>query len=235
MIVAGDSVSSAGDVNGDGFDDILIGARHADPNGGNAAVRAMLSFGQESGFGASLELSSLDGANGFVINGIEAVLIIADILSLLLGDINGDGFDDILIGAPGATTNRGASGQSYVVFGQASGFGASLELSTLNGSNGFAINGIDTSDYSGHSVSSAGDINGDGFDDILIGFRSTDIYASGESYVVFGQAGGFGASLDLSALSDGFVINGMIVMIEAGALCPSAGDINGGRLLMTFS
>ena len=65
-------------------------------------------------------------------------------------------------------------GQSYVVFGSSSGFGASLNLSSLNGSNGFVINGIDAGDYSGYSVSSAGDINGDGFDDLIIGARGAD-------------------------------------------------------------
>ena len=55
------------------------------------------------------------------------------------------------------------------MFGKATGFAASLELSSLNGTNGFVINGIDASDYSGYSVSSAGDINNDGYDDIIIG------------------------------------------------------------------
>jgi hypothetical protein len=60
------------------------------------------------------------------------------------------------------------------VFGSNSGFGAGLNLSTLNGSNGFAINGIAAYDYSGWSVSSAGDVNGDGFDDLIIGATGAD-------------------------------------------------------------
>ena len=89
--------------------------------------------------------------------------------------INGDGFDDIIIGAFQADPNGNYNaGESYVVFGAASGFGASLDLSSLDGSNGFVINGIDSRDYSGESVSGAGDINGDGFDDIIIGALGAD-------------------------------------------------------------
>ncbi|MBN3925715.1 tandem-95 repeat protein, partial [Nostoc sp. NMS4] len=76
------------------------------------------------------------------------------------------------------------AGESYVVFGSNSGFGASFNLSSLNGSNGFVIKGLDESDYLGRSVSSAGDINNDGFDDLIIGALGAD--NAGKSYVVFG-------------------------------------------------
>jgi hypothetical protein len=226
--VSGRSVASAGDVNGDGFDDILIGANGADPGGDSAAGETYVVFGKAGGFGASLDLASLDGTNGFRLDGIE----IGDFSGFYVasaGDVNGDGFDDILIGAyrgdPGGDTD---AGESYVVFGKGGGFGASLDLASLDGTNGFRLDGIGASDYSGFSVASAGDVNGDGFDDILIGATGANSYA-GESYVVFGKAGGFAASLDLASLdgTNGFRLDGIDAVDVSGFSVASAGDVNG--------
>ena len=114
---SGTSVSAAGDVNGDGIDDFIIGADGADPNGNIGAGESYVVFGSNAGFGASLELSALDGTNGFVINGIDrdddsGVSVSA------AGDVNGDGIDDIIIGAIRADPNgNNFAGESYVVFG----------------------------------------------------------------------------------------------------------------------
>ncbi len=229
---SGNSVSSAGDINGDGFDDLIIGAEGADPNGRYSAGESYVVFGSNSDFGASFNLSSLNGSNGFAINGIDSGNSSGGSVSSA-GDINGDGFDDLIIGAKGADPNgQRNAGESYVVFGSNSGFEASLNLLSLNGSNGFTINGIDVYDYSGNSVSSAGDINGDGIDDLIIGASNADRngqYSGGESYVVFGRNSGFGSDLNLSSLngSNGFVINGIDSGDYSGSSVSSAGDING--------
>ena len=228
----GISVSAAGDVNGDGIDDVIIGANLADPNDNPIAGESYVVFGTDQGFPATLELANLDGSNGFVINGIGAVDNSGFSVSAT-GDVNGDGIDDVIIGAFGANPNdKTNAGESYVVFGTAQGFPASLDLSTLDGSNGFIINGIDVGDLSGFSVSGAGDINGDGINDVIIGaFEAdpNDRLQAGESYVVFGTAQGFPATLELANLdgSNGFAINGIDAGDQTGISVSAAGDING--------
>jgi len=226
---SGRAVASAGDINGDGFDDVIVSAHGSDINGNNSGA-AYVIFGKAGGIPAHVELSSLHAADGFRIDGVgagnETGIAVAS-----AGDVNNDGLADIIIGAPTSSPHGFQSGSAYVVFGRASGFHSALELSSLNGNNGFHITGAAAGDLAGTSVNSAGDINGDGFADIIIGAPGADRGSSnvGKSYVVFGHASGFGANLSLSALdgTNGFDWYGTGKGNYSGFSVSSAGDFNG--------
>ena len=97
-------------------------------------------FSKASGFGAVVDLGSLNGSNGFAIDGLDGNDQLGKSVSNA-GDVNGDGYGDILIGAPGTDHNGSYSGSVYVVFGKSTGFSATLDLANLASNAGFRIDG----------------------------------------------------------------------------------------------
>ena len=223
----GASVAGAGDVNGDGFADLIVGAPGSPGASGYAA--AYVIFGKAGGFGP-VDVSTLTPSDGFKIVGETPDDGIGFSVAGA-GDVNGDGFADIIVGAPGnygydTATSTSRYGAAYVIFGKAGGFGT-IDLATLSPADGFKIE--DESDgNAGVSVSSAGDVNGDGYADLLIGAPGNGANGEGAAYVVFGKAGGFAPLVDLGALTpaDGFKITGEAALDYAGTSA-SAGDVNG--------
>jgi len=236
---AGYSVSSAGDVNGDGIDDLLVGALltdFGDPATAFSLGTVYVVFGKADPADV-VNLADLTAADGFAIRG-GAYEQIGSAVSEA-GDVNGDGFDDLIVGSIFVDDGGSYAGAAYVLFGKASGFGTvppgggtpEIDVNApIAATDGFAIIGDAAQDALGSSISAAGDVNGDGFDDIIIGAIGAEpsgAYATGEAYVIFGKASGFG-TIDPGNLlpEDGFIIQGDADSDRLGRSV-SAADVNG--------
>jgi hypothetical protein len=181
----GFSVDGAGDVNGDGLADVVVGAPRATPNGVDSG-RAYVVFGKTDTSNVSLANVS-QGLGGFAMDGETESDRFGFSVSRA-GDLNGDGLDDIIVGAIYADTNGlRANGRIYVVFGKQDTDPVML-ADVAEGIGGFVLDGEAEHYSSGTSVSAAGDINGDGIADVVVGAKwaSPNAEYCGRTYVVFG-------------------------------------------------
>lgn len=220
---SGGGIGNAGDINGDGINDLILSDPGADPNGINSAGQSYIVFGgSDVGGDGVVNLSSLNGSNGFVVNGSAERGFLGCSVNTA-GDVNADGIDDVIIAAAFAGT--------YVLFGGNSvGSNGVVELSGLNGSNGFLFD----QDSSGcPSISTTGDINADGVTDMVVTAfdvtPSNGVRFAGASYIFFGggSVGGNGviSPTDFNG-GNGFVINGTNMLDRAGSSVSNAGDFN---------
>ncbi len=189
----GQSVASAGDVNGDGYDDVIVGSCYY----GNYFGKAWLYQGGPTGL-SSIPNWSKDGATANDRFGCSVAAA---------GDVNGDGYGDVIVGAYGGAGPAPYSGMTYVFYGSSSGLGATA---------GWSAAGEAANQYFGWSVSSAGDVNGDGYADVAVGSFNA-IGGSGKAWAFYGSKDGLSASPNWTAMggNDNF-----------GYQVASAGDVN---------
>ncbi|MFW3145314.1 MAG: hypothetical protein ACMUIE_00700 [Thermoplasmatota archaeon] len=216
----GFSVSGAGDLNGDGFDDLLIGAHQNDENG-DGTGQTYLIFGWSTYWVMDKNLTNSDAS--FI---GEAADDWSGVSVSGAGDVNGDGYNDLLIGASGNSEGGSWSGQTYLIFGKTSGW--STDMNSANADASFI--GELAADYSGTSVSRAGDVNGDGFDDFLIGAYQNDESdtMAGQTYLIFGKTSGWSMDNTLSSVDASFL--GEASIDYSGFSVSDAGDVNGDGL-----
>ncbi len=198
----GSSVASAGDVNGDGYADVIVGAAGSSDGG-----RAFVYHGGASGPPSTPAMtlrppSGVDG--GAPVGGFGVAVASA-------GDVNADGYADVVIGASG----RPSSGRAYIYHGSTSGL-SKAPSATLQGDGGSGA------DDFGNSVACGGDVNGDGYTDVIIGAFSA---GRGRAFVYLGRAAGLSNTpvvtlqppdIDSGATGDNF-----------GNSVANAGDVNG--------
>jgi hypothetical protein len=199
------SVASAGDVNGDGYDDVLLGAPSwydwSTPGNSNNGL-VMLFYGHASGPSTSPDWTKW-GASGDQL-GVSVASA---------GDVNGDGYGDIIVGAHTASGNTGLA---RVWYGGALGLGASPNVT---------LNGVTAGGYFGNSVACAGDVNGDGYPDVIVGAPyavdpTSPQSQEGRAYVYHGGSGGLGTTPQ-------WTLSGVQVGAHLGTSVAGAGDVNG--------
>ena len=205
----GISVASAGDVNGDGYSDVIIGAHLYDVGGNTWEGRAFLYHGSATGLPVSPSII-LDDANQA---GAKFGISVA-----CAGDVNGDGYSDVIIGADSYDDGPNMfEGRAFVHYGSATGISATPD-STPDDANQQEAN-------FGVSVASAGDVNGDGYSDVIIGASfyngpTTGITNEGAAYIYHGSATGLAASPNIRLL-------GSQSLSDFGYSVAGAGDVNG--------
>ncbi|MFG6429183.1 VCBS domain-containing protein [Roseateles sp. LYH14W] len=227
------AIASAGDVNGDGYSDFVMSW---DGNGATVVFgKAGNTWNATTTLGSTIAASTNVAASTFI--AAESGQAINPTYTRGLGDINGDGYDDLLFAANAANDYSAKdNGGAYVLFGSASGWGSNLSLANLAASGkGFRLTGGVDFDYAGYNATQAGDVNGDGYNDFLIAAYGDDESANGtaganggSAYLIFGKASGW-RDISLLEVQD-FGIQLLGGANSAGSFWQALGDVDGDGL-----
>ncbi|MBP6671743.1 MAG: FG-GAP repeat protein, partial [Bacteroidetes bacterium] len=187
----GQSVSTAGDVNGDGFSDVIVGAY----GNTSSAGRAYIYYGGTNmNTAADVTMSGQAAFDQFGVSVSTA------------GDVNGDGYSDVIVGAFGNSSN---AGRTYIYYGGAA----------MNNVADVTMSGEAANQYFGVSTATAGDVNGDGYDDVIVGAYAYGASAVGRAYLYYG-----GTTMD--NIVD-VTMTGETSGLWFGVSVSTAGDLNG--------
>ncbi|MFA6554524.1 MAG: hypothetical protein WCS89_03370 [Candidatus Paceibacterota bacterium] len=210
----GTSVASAGDVNGDGYGDVIVGATNV-AGGGSYRGQTYIFYGGPNFTGAIIASSAnviISGAADYDSNG----QVVAS-----AGDVNGDGYGDVIMTALSADDGGFDRGQAYIFYGK-----PNLASTYTTANADVIISGNTDGVQMGNSVASVGDVNGDGYGDVIIGAQSADVGGNnrGQAYIFYGKPNLASA---YSASSANVIVTGMVDMGFMGISSASAGDVNG--------
>ena len=245
----GRSVSIVGDINGDGYSDIIIGALNADPGGRSLAGEAYIIYGNTTLSDIDLSVtdttysSYFSNSKGFRVSGEADEDRLGNSVASA-GDVNRDGYDDVIVGALNAAPGgRFLAGEAYVIYGNATLGDIDLAetditaITYFSNDKGFRVSGEAVGDTLGISTDGAGDVNRDGYDDVIIGAWTADPGGrinAGEVYVIYGNT--TLSNIDLSVTdttspsyfsnTKGFKILGGVRGDTLGTSAGGAGDIN---------
>ncbi len=197
---------TSGDVDRDGYDDVLVGAPWASPGGRTGAGEAYVVYGRNRLTGrheisTTTDVLILEGVDDFDQAGAP----------LRSGDLDRDGYDDVGIGTPFASPGgRVVAGEAYVVYGR-SRLTGTHQISTTTATDVLVVEGVDDGDRAGSSLA-GGDVNGDGHHDLVIGARGAApggrLFA-GEIYVLFGQGPRLSGTVQISTAANVAILEGV--------------------------